>query len=171
MIEKDRLKQTVKEAPVLAEHRRPTKEEHGKGNDVTFKARGNDNTYLTARLKRDAPDIADRLERGEFKSVRAAAIEAEADKKAGDVLEASAEVKRGNPTGSNQYQRKEELPKSADSSQSVRAKSNGVHRDTQRKLDRLAKDRPDLIEKMRDGNYAAAVDTLASVFGIAGCGY
>ena len=65
--------------------------------------------------------------------------EDEADKKAGDVLAASADVKRGNPTGSNQYQMKVELPKSADSSQSVRAKTNGVHRDTQRKLDRLAK--------------------------------
>ena len=75
-IERERMKQTVKEAPVLAEHRRPTQEEQGKGNDVTFKARGNDATYLTARLKRDAPAIAARLQRGEFKSVRAAAIEA-----------------------------------------------------------------------------------------------
>lgn len=33
-------------------------------------------SYLVARLKRDAPDIADRLAAGEFKSARAAAIEA-----------------------------------------------------------------------------------------------
>lgn len=32
--------------------------------------------YLTARIKRDRPDIADRMQRGEFRSVRAAAIEA-----------------------------------------------------------------------------------------------
>lgn len=32
--------------------------------------------YLTARIKRDRPDIAERMQRGEFRSVRAAAIEA-----------------------------------------------------------------------------------------------
>lgn len=55
-IEKERMKQAVKEAPVLAEHRRPTKEEQVKGSDRTFK-RGETATYLTARLKRDAPQI------------------------------------------------------------------------------------------------------------------
>ena len=63
-IEKERMKQTVKEAPVLAEHGGDRKsEEQNQGNNVTLKARGNDNTYLTARLKRDAPEIATRLER------------------------------------------------------------------------------------------------------------
>lgn len=76
-IEKERLSQTVKEAPVLAESRRPTKQEQADNRDIGTVNRGsNSATYLTARIKRDAPDIAARLERGEFKSVRAAAIEA-----------------------------------------------------------------------------------------------
>lgn len=37
---------------------------------------GNSSTYLLKRLKRDAPDIAEDLIRGEYKSVRAAAIAA-----------------------------------------------------------------------------------------------
>lgn len=32
--------------------------------------------YLAARIKRDRPDIAERVEAGEFRSIRAAAIEA-----------------------------------------------------------------------------------------------
>jgi len=32
--------------------------------------------YLVARLRRDAPEVADALKRGEIKSARAAAIEA-----------------------------------------------------------------------------------------------
>jgi hypothetical protein len=76
-IEKERMKQTVKEAPVLAESRRPTKQEQANKGDVGTVTRGsNSSTYLAARLKRDAPEIAKRLERGEFKSVRAAAIQA-----------------------------------------------------------------------------------------------
>jgi hypothetical protein len=39
-------------------------------------ARGNTREYWASRLKRDHPDIFKRLEAGEFKSVRAAAIEA-----------------------------------------------------------------------------------------------
>jgi hypothetical protein len=37
---------------------------------------GTDPAYLVARLKRDAPEVAERLADGEFRSVRAAAIEA-----------------------------------------------------------------------------------------------
>ena len=37
---------------------------------------GNDAAYLVSRLKRDAPEVAERLAGGEFRSVRAAAIEA-----------------------------------------------------------------------------------------------
>jgi hypothetical protein len=38
--------------------------------------RGENAAYLQARLRRDAPEVAVALERGEFKSARAAAIEA-----------------------------------------------------------------------------------------------
>jgi hypothetical protein len=38
--------------------------------------RGTDPAYLVSRLKRDAPEVAERLADGEFRSVRAAAIEA-----------------------------------------------------------------------------------------------
>ena len=44
-------------------------------NDV-IERQGTSQTYLIRRLKRDRPDIAERLARGEFKSARAAAIEA-----------------------------------------------------------------------------------------------
>jgi hypothetical protein len=37
---------------------------------------GNSTNYLTARIARDRPDILERMKAGEFKSVRAAAIEA-----------------------------------------------------------------------------------------------
>ena len=76
-IEKDQFKQTVKEAPVLAGHGGDHTSEESKAtlsNNVA--KQGTSAEYLTARLKRDAPEIAARLERGEFKSVRAAAIEA-----------------------------------------------------------------------------------------------
>jgi len=41
-----------------------------------LKQHGNRADYLEARLRRDAPEVADALERGEHRSVRAAAIEA-----------------------------------------------------------------------------------------------
>jgi len=59
--------------------------------------------------------------------------------------------KPGNPTGSNQYQKKEELCNLHNSTQSDRAKENGVSRRTQIKLDALAKDRPDLLDRVCAG--------------------
>ena len=45
--------------------------------DIINSTRGGTSAdYLTARIKRDRPDIAERMQRGEFRSVRAAAIEA-----------------------------------------------------------------------------------------------
>ena len=75
--------------------------------------------------------------------------EVEADKKAGDVLAASAEAKRGGDRGVNQHGTWEANANFANASQSERAKSNGVSHYTQRKLDRLAKDRPDLLERVK----------------------
>ena len=55
----------------------------GRGNKAvdnvnSFKTakRGNRDTYLAARLKRDHPEIAARVANGEIKSIRAAALEA-----------------------------------------------------------------------------------------------
>lgn len=63
------------QAQPLAAHRRPTAEEQeGKGSVTTFKDRGQ--SYLLRRLARDRPDILERVKSGEFKSARAAAIEA-----------------------------------------------------------------------------------------------
>ena len=45
-------------------------------NIVRVSRHGNDATYLAARIQRDYPDIAERLDAGEFPSVRAAALEA-----------------------------------------------------------------------------------------------
>jgi hypothetical protein len=47
-----------------------------KGDNSTFSRGSTSADYLTARIKRDRPDIAERMQRGEFRSVRAAAIEA-----------------------------------------------------------------------------------------------
>jgi hypothetical protein len=44
---------------------------------------GNSSSYLAARIKKDRPDIVERIEAGEFRSIRAAA------KEAGFVREAS----------------------------------------------------------------------------------
>ena len=41
-----------------------------------IESRGQTLPYLTARIRRDCPDIAERLDAGEFPSVRAAALEA-----------------------------------------------------------------------------------------------
>lgn len=47
------------------------------GNNVArFKARANNVDYLAARIKRDHPDIAERIQAGEFRSIHAAAIAA-----------------------------------------------------------------------------------------------
>ena len=61
-------------AKPLGEHGGERKEEE-QGNNVTL-IRGNDGNYLTRRIARDRPDVLDRMKAGEFKSVRAAAIEA-----------------------------------------------------------------------------------------------
>ncbi len=49
---------------------RPTHQETDKGNNVTFKTRGNHAEYLTARIARDRPDILERMKAGGFSSVR-----------------------------------------------------------------------------------------------------
>jgi len=55
--------------------RRSPQAKEDQGDNVTLK-RGNQAAYLQARLRRDAPELADALDRGEIKSARAAAIEA-----------------------------------------------------------------------------------------------
>jgi hypothetical protein len=49
---------------------------HKASSDRTGFNRGENAAYLAARLKRDHPEIAERLANGEFRSIRAAAIEA-----------------------------------------------------------------------------------------------
>lgn len=55
--------------------RRSAKAMQDQGSDHNLEI-GRGTAYLQARLRRDAPEVADALERGEFKSARAAAIEA-----------------------------------------------------------------------------------------------
>jgi hypothetical protein len=74
-------------------------------------------------------------------------------------FEANAKTKRGNPTGSNQHQQKEESDKLSNSRQRDRAKANGVGIVTQRYLDRLKRDHEDLFERVNSGElkpYTAA---------------
>ena len=60
----------------LKKRGRPKKGEGIKGDMITFKRGTTGAAYLQARLRRDAPEVAEALERGEIKSARAAAIEA-----------------------------------------------------------------------------------------------
>ena len=56
---------------------RPTKEEQeNKPSDTNVIKYGENSEYLTARIARDRPDILERMKQGEFRSVRAAGIEA-----------------------------------------------------------------------------------------------
>lgn len=78
MTERDKrklLRDVVEAVPPLAKHGgdRVSGEQ---GDNVTLLARGNSASYLIAKLKRDAPEIAERLAAGEFRSVRAAALAA-----------------------------------------------------------------------------------------------
>lgn len=67
--------QKLHEAPELKQHGRPSK--RIKGDIITFYSeRGTEAKYLAGRLKRDHPEIADRVARGEYRSIRAAALDA-----------------------------------------------------------------------------------------------
>ena len=59
---------------VLGQHGRPKKGE-GKGNNITLTQRGTAESYTLARLRRDEPELAKRVEAGEL-SANAAAIKA-----------------------------------------------------------------------------------------------
>ena len=70
----ERVKETMAKAPDLKPNGRPRADD-GKGTkQVPLSKGGNDR--LAARLKRDHPEIAARVANGEFKSIRAAALEA-----------------------------------------------------------------------------------------------
>jgi hypothetical protein len=64
------LSDVINSVPVLRKHGRPSKDQE-KDSDATFPPIGRGVDYLAARLKRDAPDIAARID--EFPSIRAAA--------------------------------------------------------------------------------------------------
>ena len=71
------LPATASKTQPLAAHRRPTAEEQeGKPSDRSNTSYGETQAYLLRRLARDRPDILERVKSGEFKSARAAAIEA-----------------------------------------------------------------------------------------------
>jgi hypothetical protein len=73
-------------------------------------------------------------------------------------------AKRGNPTGNNQYKKKEDLCAAHNSPQMERARKNGVGRQTQVYLDALARDRPDLLKQVNAGELKPK--TAARVAGI-----
>lgn len=64
--------------PVMTTHGgdRKSDEVKNQGANGTLKRGQNHASYLTARIARDHPEILQRMKKGEFKSVRAAAIEA-----------------------------------------------------------------------------------------------
>ena len=49
---------------------------HTRGDNITSTERGTSQAYLLRRLQRDRPDLLEQVKTGEFKSARAAAIEA-----------------------------------------------------------------------------------------------
>jgi hypothetical protein len=67
------LGELTAEVQALGEHGGDRKSEGYQGNDSNLDQRGNSSRYHIARLKRDYPDIAEALARGEYPSVRAAA--------------------------------------------------------------------------------------------------
>jgi hypothetical protein len=69
-----RVVMQAQDARPLMEHRRPSKDNDG--NVLSPDRQGNSSAYLTARIARDRPDVLARMQAGEFRSVRAAAIEA-----------------------------------------------------------------------------------------------
>ena len=69
-------KAEVDHAIELKAHGRPKKGEERKGSDTTFNDPGRGADYIKARLRRDHPEIAEELERGEYRSPRAAGIAA-----------------------------------------------------------------------------------------------
>ena len=99
--------------------------------DGAMKLLGKNGSDALICLRKSIPDWDDRIE-----------------KEAGKRIEAK-ETKQGNPTGRNQYHSKQQTGNFPISSQSARAESNGVSDRTQRKLDRLAKDRPDLLQRVK----------------------
>lgn len=68
----------AQEAESLAEHGGTAKAQaiDARGSDRTSGLRGETQAYLLRRIARDAPEILERVKAGEFKSARAAAIEA-----------------------------------------------------------------------------------------------
>ena len=99
------------------------------------------------KVKAECPHV--RLGFKDFDAYLTALI-GETEKGSRERYEAKDDVKRGNPTGNNQY-RKQEIPTVGNSTQPQRAKANGRGIETQRWLDRLARDRPDLLEKVNAG--------------------
>lgn len=75
-----RTQQVMAEAGTLAKQEigagKPGPGRGKKTGDNITRLRGDSVSYLASRLKRDHPEIAARVERGEFRSMRAAAIEA-----------------------------------------------------------------------------------------------
>ena len=60
----------------VADHRRPTKDEQSvKGDNITFNGRGTNAEYTAARLKRDHPELLDRVKDGDL-TLNQAAIQA-----------------------------------------------------------------------------------------------
>jgi len=66
----------AQEAKELGKHGDNQHTERGCDNITSSSKRGTQASYLTSRIKRDHPEILERMKAGEFKSVRQAAIEA-----------------------------------------------------------------------------------------------
>ena len=72
----EKVKETMAKAPELKPTGRPRADDEKGKDSLPFRNKGQTKERLAARLKRDHPDIAARVANGEFKSIRAAALEA-----------------------------------------------------------------------------------------------
>jgi len=93
-------------AEPLAKHGGDRKSEvvQDQGSYRTLKARGETADYLAARIKRDRPDIAARVEAGEYRSIRAAAIDAGIVKRPCPIRAAQKAVEKMDEDQFNEFQ-------------------------------------------------------------------
>ena len=75
----EQLQAEVPAEAILSRHggdRRSEQAQQDQGDNIPSKHRSTSADYIKARLRRDHPEIAEQLERGEYRSARAAAIDA-----------------------------------------------------------------------------------------------
>lgn len=95
-VRRDRQRTTGESWGQLADHGGDRRSED-QGDNITLKSRGTSAAYLIAKLKREAPEMAERFIAGEFRSARAAALTAGIIKPTPVIIELRRAWKRATP--------------------------------------------------------------------------